>query len=291
MMRAGKMRASPGRKIFLGVTSGVLILVIMWKPMSGVLSNRSRREPVWEEKSLNWYLNDLKLFGPVNETPRKNTAVAFQNMGMEMIPHLRIRLQAKDSWSLPFWTWIDDRFSRQSSPPVYATPAWMQKKQALRAIPTLGFEAEPLIPELLEMLTDSELAYEAAWCLSSIGSASIEPLVGIVSNPESLPLERSAGIYALGFLAHKKKITQCYPILLGCLDDSNDEVRKRSVIAVRNMPDIIPEAMEFIVRCTHHTSNPAVLKEAQKTLEFWQHRYPDRIPQKYSDMLPKPTTD
>lgn len=291
MKLSGMNRAYSRGKVFSGLASGVLVLVVVGKSLPGLLSAGSGREPVWEEKSLNWYLNDLKLFGPVNETPRKNTAVAFQNMGTNMIPHLRVRLRAKDSWSLPFWTWIDDRFSRQTSPPVYATPAWMQKKQALRAIPTLGFEAEPLIPELLEMLADSELAYEAAWCLSSIGSASIPSLVVVVSNPESLSLERSAGIYALGFLAHKQKIRDCYPALLSCLNDPNDEIRKRSVMAVRNMPDIIPEAMDFIIRFTHHSSNPAVSKEARKTIEFWQRQYPDRIPQKYSDSLRALITD
>lgn len=255
-----------------------LILVLMVSGMCGWVGIRiagSRQvEPHWQGKSLSYYLHDLKLHGPVNETPRKNTAEAFIGMGESMIPHLRKRLQSRDSAVLPLWMWIDEKIQIGDAPRLKSTPSWIQKKQALRAIPTLGYEARPLVSDLVSHLGDTELAYEAAWCLASMGHPGIDPLIGVLEDPESGVLERSAAVYGLGFLSSRRAIGNASGVLLAALWDDSDEVRKRTLVTIRTM-EFIREKAHGRVADLADDANPAVSHEAMETLRRWGNQ--DRL--------------
>ncbi len=249
----------------MGITMLVGILVCAAMVL---LSAGSVNEPEWEGKSLSWYLNDLKLFGAVNETPRKTTADALVAMGADCIPHLRQRLRSEDTFMLPFWIWLDENISSMDYPTRMATPSWAQKKQVFRAVPTLGFEAAPLIPDILDHLSDSELAFEAAWCLAAIGSRSIPPLVRLLeSSPEDTRV-RAAAVYALGFLSSKRRINEAYPVILQSLNDTSDEVLKRTLAAIRTMP-LQEQGGDRVLALQHHP-NPSVSREAAETVAYWE---------------------
>lgn len=227
-----------------------------------------QNEPEYNGKNLAYYLNDLKLFGPVNESPRKLTEEALVAMGIQCLPHLRKRLMAKDSAILPLFTLLDEKFPIGEAPRTIAVPAWIQKKQALRAIPTIGHSAHSLIPELISLLSDSELHYEAAWCLGAIGTKSIDPLVSLLIGRPSDAKVRASAVYALGQLNQKKSIHKAYPVLLQSLDDSSDEVKKQTLIAIRNMR--VEEICGDRVRRLTLNENPAVRREAQLTIDLWK---------------------
>lgn len=251
-----------------------LFLVLMICGMSGWVWSRiagSRHvEPQWQGRSLSYYLHDLKLHGPVNETPRQNTAEAFIGMGEAMIPHLRKRLQSRDSTTLPMWMWIDEKVQIGDAPRLKSTPSWIQKKQALRAIPTLGYEARALISDIVLHLNDAELAYEAAWCLASIGHPSMDPLIKVLEDRGSSVLERSAAVYGLGFLSSRRSIGNASEVLLAALWDTSDEVRKRTLVSIRTM-DFIRDQAYGRVSDLANDVNPAVSHEAIETLRRWGH--------------------
>lgn len=229
-------------------------------------------EPQFDGKNLSFYLNDLKLFGPVNESPRKLTEEALIAIGSDCLPHLKKRLNAEDSFILPFFTLLDEKFPLGEAPRIIALPAWVQKRQALRAIPTIGHSAHNLIPDLISMLSDSELCYEAAWCLGAIGTKSIDPLVDFLSGRPRNSQARASAIYALGQMSHKKSIQKALKVLISSLEDSSDEVQKQSLIAMRKMH--VDEKYWKNVTSLIDDENPTIRREAQLTIDHWMSLNP-----------------
>ena len=116
--------------------------------------NPTLDEPVVDGKSLSYYLNDLKLYGAVNASPRKSTAEAIRQMGDACLPHLKYRLESEDHAFLPLWMFLEEKYPSGDAPRLYATPSWVLRRQALRAIPALGYSAEPLIPSIINLFSD-----------------------------------------------------------------------------------------------------------------------------------------
>lgn len=243
--------------LFLGLILGCWIVVIFFQNNS--------QEPSYNGKSLSYYLNDLKLYGAVNESPRKDTQDALLMIGTNMIPFLRERLVSKDKIFQPLYMVLDNRFPNPDAPRASATPSWVLKKQALRAVPTMGPEASPLIPELLSLLDDSELRYEAAWCLGAIGAKSIQPLVNILEDEHPNAKVRAASMYALIQLKHKRSFKKAKKALASGLNDSSDEVVKQTLIAIRGT-ELVGEVNKIVEDLQKH-ENPAIRREAEKTIE------------------------
>ncbi len=106
-----------------------------------------------------------------------------------------------------------------------------REELAVRGFEVLGNAAEPAIPALANLLTNSATASEAAMCLSAIGSPSVPVLLAGLTNHDSIVRSRAAAAFAA---VHPPATQAVFP-LVEALQDEAPVVRTCAAWALGQM--------------------------------------------------------
>jgi len=180
------------------------------------------RETTYQGKGQTAWLKDLNsgpiIQGDFSGEKHEAAADAFRRMGTNALPQLLDGLRSKDSRLALAWMNVSRKY------PVFGRiflPADERRSAAAQAFKSLGPIAEPAIPELTSMLNDPDTSLESAFCLASIGSNGIPPLIQALTNYQ--PKVRYCAVFALGY---KPTLAQAVvPTLLRMLSDPDLNVR------------------------------------------------------------------
>lgn len=184
---AGKRRILALVLVTLSVTLGV----------SAWTGRRSQGiDPLYKGEPLAYYLDkDLKIFGPVDETPRHQLVSALGALDTEALPALRRRLRARDTivrtamnqlaWSPVPTPWKAQPYSE----------AWEARKLALRAVYFVGPRASSLSADVGRLLADPEFSREAGLTLSRLGEPGVE--LAMAKLTDRRPLVRAHAALAI----------------------------------------------------------------------------------------------
>ncbi|MDB6023920.1 MAG: repeat protein [Verrucomicrobiales bacterium] len=139
----------------LALLSGVAYRV--WHP----------REPSWQGKPLSRWVAGFE--APATEQSYKDSAVALRQIGTNALPMLMRMFQVEDS---PAKQKLMEVVPRQWWTRAGITPASVDHHRALFALDALGPMAAPAVPELIGLLTvtNVEIQCYAAHALGSIGA-------------------------------------------------------------------------------------------------------------------------
>ena len=164
--------------------------------IASTLERGGAPDPEFQGEPLGYYLDkDLKIFGPVDETPRHQLVSALGALDNQALPALLRRLRARD----PLLRSAMNRLASSPIPtPWKARPyseAWEERKLALRAIYFMGPRASGLSGEIAKLLTDKEFSREAGLTLARLGEPGLRLALEKMHDPR--PWVRANAVLAV----------------------------------------------------------------------------------------------
>lgn len=235
-------------------------------------SSEPADDPVYQGRRLSEYLDELKLEGPIEETPRSYVAEALQRFGEEAVPKLREMLAVRDSPLRRTW----NRWSRDV--PFLGRVACQDPRKsrrlALLACHYLGRAAKDAAPEMLELLGEPEWSRDAARALSATGSGTVPLMIARLGDRRAFV--RANAAFALGEMRLTRGVGEAVPALVASLDDDDANVRREAARAL----GIIPAAREERVAALEVRSNDrdaTVRKEIELALTRMRSRSPSIV--------------
>ncbi len=192
-----------------------LLTVFVVIPGVGIILLLRPREPVYQGRRLSSGLRD---FGAGYENTPTQTIAALQAMGTNVIPFLlkEVRSNRSDLERLLIKLSTKQRFVKFDSHVDY-----MRGVRAAIALRALGSEARPVIPILINLLSDGSNFIMSAIALAGIGDEGI-PHLRHSLNHTNWRIRMAAVMGLGGTKAHSETIV---PALIQCLDDSEESVR------------------------------------------------------------------
>ena len=180
-------------------------------------------EPRYQGRRLTSWIRDLQGKG-LAERVRAEEAV--RRIGTNGLPVLRRQLYVEDSTlkvAVLRLLWRQDRIRLRA----LLARGWHVR--AALACGVLGAEAQPLIPDLLEMAKGDFVHFEVAVsALSQIGEVAVPQLLAGLTNGNARV--RQAATRTLGAIGPKAKTA--VPALVGSLRDPDDQVRVNACAAL-----------------------------------------------------------
>jgi HEAT repeat protein len=202
-------------------TGALIFLTILAVSLFWVVSQPN--EPRYEGRRVSAWVRELQGKGPA---ARARAEKALRQIGTNAIPVLRRELRSEDSTvklALLRLFWRQDRVR------IQAMPARGWHVRAALACGLLGPQAQPLIPDLLDMAKGDFVHFEVAVsALGQMGEGAVPQLVAALADENARV--RQAAARALGALGPKAK-----PALTALIDRLHDvdlQVRVNSSIAL-----------------------------------------------------------
>jgi hypothetical protein len=212
--------------IFLLVLASAWISLALWP-----------REPRYRGRSLSSWVRDLQ---GKSSAERTQAEEAVRCIGTNGLPVLRRQLHARDSGlkvHLLRLLWQQNRIRFR----VMLARAW--NVRAALACGLLGPDAQPLVPDLLEMAKGDFVQFEVAVsALSQIGEVAVPRLVTGLTN-DSVRV-RQASARALGAIGSQAK--EGVGALVKSLRDHDDQVRINACASLGAIGDGSPEVVNAL---------------------------------------------
>jgi HEAT repeat protein len=221
----------------MGKKRSILLAVLFVALLGGLFWMLSRpREPVYREKPLTAWLNDLYSW---NEDTNQPALVAIREMGTNAIPALLRIIQSGDR---PFQALILKLNRMQSLVHFPVREPWRQRHAAARALYAMGTNAKPAFSTLTNLLFHTNTALLCAVPLAGMGSEGLPPLIAALTNQNDI-IRLSA---AKGLAWERSGLNIVVPALIARLGDQNRTVHFTAVLLLGGMhaePDLAVPAL------------------------------------------------
>lgn len=203
--------------------------------------------PMVDGKSLNFWLDEYSDTlitgggGGALERHEKSEA-AIRKLGTNAIPQLLHMLQERDG---KVTTKLLELLGKQRLIRISYKPAWVRNYEAELGFRSLGADAKPAVPALLDIYergSYSSAQRGAALALSNIGpaaSAAIPSLLRGTTNSDAGV--RLGAVIALGSIRSEPETV--IPALIRCVNDTSASVR---MVAARSLGNYGPEARQAV---------------------------------------------
>jgi len=215
------------------------------------------REPVYQGKKLSLWLDELRHDLPKED--HRTAEEAVRKIGTKALPYLfqmirqpeqietKVRsLKVRMKRLVGLDSSYDLALSFASEAERYLT--------VIIAFRALGPIAEPALPELTNLLQNTDTSFIAASALAGIGPAALPPLTNALQNSDLKIRADAAG--AVGFLG--ADALPALPGLLSCLRDDDKRVRLNAASSLGEVGRVKPEAVVPALLNTLRNTNTAV---------------------------------
>src|SRR5262245_35579097 len=210
----------------------LLIVLTVFAAIIAIIVALIPREPKYQGRTLSeWIQDSAPRLSPEPETTRAIEAV--RHIGTNGLPSLLEWLNHKEppAWKLKLLAacaklplWFQDRvvshFRVDRSYQV-------RRRLALDGFLILGPQASPAVPDLLKKRDPWTIS-----ALQSIGLASLEPTLGVLTNRANAPTLRAAAANWLGSIDEKIDLTRVVPVLAQCVREREPGVAKEAAKAL-----------------------------------------------------------
>jgi HEAT repeat protein len=190
------------------------------------------QEPKYGGRTLSEWIRDSgPRLSPEPETARAIEAV--RHIGTNALPWLIEWLNYKEppAWKLKLLAasaklppWLQNRVLPNF---LLDRSYQVRRRLALDGFLILGPQASPAVPDLLKIRDPWSTG-----ALESIGLASLEPTLGVLTNRANSPTLRATAANWLGSIDEKFELTRVVPVLAQCVRESQPSVAKESAKAL-----------------------------------------------------------